>query len=335
MASASAPTVAIIGAGLMGRWHAAVAAREGARVVAVVDADLSRAQALAKRHGAAAFPSVDALLAGKAPQVAHVCTPMATHIACCRTLLAAGTHVLCEKPLAATAGEVATLLEAAAQHGRVICPVHQFAFQAGVQRALDRVAQVGPITRVAFTFNSAGGGGRDASALDGVVADIMPHAFSVLCRLLPGQDLSLLPWQTVRAAPGELAAIASAGGVTLSMVFSMSSRPTEAGAVVVGQGGSAHIDFFHGFAYLLGGEVSRLRKVLHPFSRATRQWLAAAANLAQRALRREAAYPGLRPLVAGFYRAAAGAGPAPLSAEEILATYRARDALLRHAAARA
>lgn len=332
VATAAAPAAAIIGAGLMGRWHAAVALREGARIVGVVDADVARAQALAARHGAAAFGSVEAMLSSIRPRVAHVCTPMDTHLACCLALLEAGIDVLCEKPLAATVSEIESLLGVAARRGRIVCPVHQFAMQDGVRIVGDRLGELGPITRVAFTFSSAGGGQRKGSALDEVVADIMPHAFSVLCRLLPTLDLAALRWQAVRAAAGELCAMAATDGLTVSMVFSMSSRPTEAAAMVVGQRGSAHIDFFHGFAYLLGGEVSRTRKLLQPFTLATRQWLAAGSNLARRAWRREAAYPGLRPLVAGFYRAAAAAAPAPLTAAEIVTTYRARDALLRCAA---
>lgn len=328
-ATAARPAAAIIGAGLMGGWHASVASQVGARIVAVVDADTGRAQGLAARYGAAAFPSVEAMLASVRPQVAHVCTPMATHVECCRALLAAGADVLCEKPLAAAAADVESLLETAARDSRMVCPVHQFVMQAGVQIVCARLDDIGPIRRVEFSFSSAGGGQRQGQELDAVVADIMPHAFSVLCRLLPGQDPAALAWQAVRAAPGELWAIAAADGVTVSLVFSMSSRPTEAAAVVVGQRGTAHIDFFHGFAYLLDGEVSRTRKVLHPFTLATRHWTAAAANLAQRAWRREAAYPGLRPLVAAFYRAAASRGPAPFSTAEIVNTYRARDALLR------
>ena len=313
----------------MGRWHAAVASREGAQIVGVVDADLSRAKSLAARYGASAFSSVGAMLASVRPQVAHVCTPMATHLECCRALLAAGSDVLCEKPLAAAASDVEELLETAAQGGRMVCPVHQFVMQAGVQHVCSRRDELGPITRVEFTFSSAGGGQRQGQELDAVVADIMPHAFSVLCRLLPTLDLAALAWQAVHAAPGELSAIAAANGITLSLVFSMSSRPTEAGLRVVGQRGSAQIDFFHGFAYFVDGEVSRRRKLLHPFTQATRHWTAAASNLAQRAWRRESAYPGLRTLVAAFYRAAASRGPAPLSMGEIVSTYRARDALLR------
>lgn len=331
------PVAVIIGAGLMGHWHAAVAARAGARILAVVDTDLARAQALASRYRAAAFTNLRAMQAAwptttqstVPPLVAHVCTPMHTHVAYCSELLAAGMHVLCEKPLAATAAEVEALLATAARHGRLLCPVHQFAFQAGVQRVKDGIARLGPITRVTFSFQSAGGGQRAGAALDEVVADIMPHAFSVLSRLWPAQDLAAMNWQTVRAAPGELAATTSAGDATVSMVFSLSSRPTEACLVLAGRQGSAHIDFFHGYAYWRGGEVSRRRKVLQPFASAMRTWLAASTNLAQRAWQREVAYPGLRNLVADFYGAVLAGHGAPLMAAEIVATYRARDELLR------
>lgn len=325
------PEVAIVGAGLMGRWHASVARREGARIVGVVDADRARARRLAAACGAPDFATVEAMLGSVRPTVSHVCTPLASHVDYCRLLLSGGSHVLCEKPLATAADEVESLLEAARRAARVVCPVHQFVMQDGVRLVIARLAELGPLTRVEFTFSSAGGGGRQGPALDDVVADIVPHAFSVLCRLLRLQQEAELRWQAVRPAAGELCALTAVDGVVVSLAVSMSSRPTEAAAVVVGQRGSAFIDFFHGFGYLVDGKVSRTRKVLHPFMLASRHGWAAVSNLTKRAWRGEAAYPGLRSLVAGFYRASASGVQGPLSSDEIVETYRARDALLRRA----
>ena len=42
----------VVGAGLMGGWHADAAVRSGGRVGAVVDRDLARAQSLAARYSA-------------------------------------------------------------------------------------------------------------------------------------------------------------------------------------------------------------------------------------------------------------------------------------------
>ena len=326
------PTVAIVGAGLMGRWHAATARRLGARIVAVVDADLPRAQALATQFGTRAFGGLDDMQRQVQPAIAHVCTPLTTHFAFSQRLLDSGCDVLCEKPLAGCVEEVQCLLDSAARAGRMVCPVHQFALQPGVCKVVRRIGELGSVSHVGFTFCSAGGERRPSAALDEVVADIVPHAFSVLARLLPGHDFAATTWAGVRTAPGELAVVTAAGGTSVSLLFSLSARPTEASAVVAGSRGTACVDFYHGFATLAGGEVSRLHKVTRPFRAAADQFAAAALNLASRALRNEPAYPGLRALVAAFYRAQAGDRRSPFAAGEILATYRARDALLRSAA---
>ena len=63
--SARRPEVAILGAGLMGQWHARYATAEGARVVAVIDPDEARAQALARDLAATrVFRTLDGLPGG-------------------------------------------------------------------------------------------------------------------------------------------------------------------------------------------------------------------------------------------------------------------------------
>src|SRR5689334_10614548 len=96
--------VAIVGAGLMGRWHAFSAARAGGSIVAVVDPNQARARRLASRSRAArAFSTLDGAL--ERADVVHVCTPTAAHVAVIAQALDARRHVLVEKPLAPTVAE--------------------------------------------------------------------------------------------------------------------------------------------------------------------------------------------------------------------------------------
>ena len=320
---------AIIGAGLMGRWHASSVRRQKGRIVAVVDPDLDRAQALARRFGATVFPSIDAMLARQTPRAAHICTPAHSHANQIEQLLAAGCHILCEKPLAASAAEVARLLDAAGAANRVVCPVHQFAMQRGVREVAGRIDELGEISRVVFTFCSAGGEHLPPSALDGIVLDIAPHAFSVLAHLFPLRDLGSVDWRALHPAAGEVVATGALGQTAITLAFSMASRPTEASATIAGARGSAAIDFFHGFAYFSKGTVSRLHKATRPLIDSAAHFATAARNLASRAMRKEFAYPGLDALVSAFHQSIASGGPPPFSAAETLATYRARDALAR------
>jgi hypothetical protein len=96
---------------------------------------------------------------------------------------------------------------------------------------------------------------------------------------------------------------------------------------LVGTHGTVLLDLYHGFAATEPGAVSRTRKVLHPFDESMRRIAAAGANLTRRAVRREPAYPGLRPLVAAFHAAVRG-GPVPIESETMLRQAQARDRLI-------
>lgn len=89
--------VAIVGAGWLGGVHAAAVVAAGDRIVAVVDPDRSRADALASRYGAATHPSVDHALAQDF-DAAVVASPSVQHLADAVSLLRAGRDALVEKP---------------------------------------------------------------------------------------------------------------------------------------------------------------------------------------------------------------------------------------------
>jgi predicted dehydrogenase len=86
-------------------------------VTAIASRDLARARAAASRLGIAkAYGSYDELLAD--PDIDAVYNPLPNHLHVPWTLkaLAAGKHVLCEKPIALTTAEAQTLLDAAREH---------------------------------------------------------------------------------------------------------------------------------------------------------------------------------------------------------------------------
>ncbi|MBY0334741.1 MAG: Gfo/Idh/MocA family oxidoreductase [Acetobacteraceae bacterium] len=323
------PRVAILGAGLMGRWHAHAAQRAGARVALVADPDPARAEALARRHpGATAVRDAAAALRPGLVDAAHVCSPLDTHAPLARAAVEAGIHALVEKPLTAGAAETRALLDAARRAGVVLCPVHQVAFQDGVARAATALGRLGAVSRITFDICSAGGQGRSGAALDEVVADILPHPLSVLLRLWPDARLEAAAWHVHHPGPGELLLSGGHAGALLTIAISTSARPTRFAMEAQCREGAVRLDFFHGFAVVLDGRTSRLRKATRPFADAGRTAAAAAANLARRGLSREPAYPGLRNLVQRFYAAARAGAPPPIRDADIIATAAARDDIL-------
>ncbi|WP_284253665.1 Gfo/Idh/MocA family protein [Pseudolysinimonas kribbensis] len=102
--------VGIVGVGGIAVSHmAALRATDVARLVAVTDLDRARAGEVARQEGVIAAADVAALLADPAVEAVIVCTPNLTHEQLGRQVLAAGRHLLMEKPLAMT-GEGARAL---------------------------------------------------------------------------------------------------------------------------------------------------------------------------------------------------------------------------------
>ncbi|MFW5799096.1 MAG: Gfo/Idh/MocA family protein [Planctomycetota bacterium] len=106
--------VAVIGAGGIGIVHTeCVDACPGAELVAVVDADLERAQALAERFDCVAYGSDEQLLAEADVEAVTIATPHYYHTPIACRCLDAGKHVLTEKPIAVHVNDARKMAAAA------------------------------------------------------------------------------------------------------------------------------------------------------------------------------------------------------------------------------
>ncbi|MBX3028738.1 MAG: Gfo/Idh/MocA family oxidoreductase [Chloroflexi bacterium] len=115
---------AVIGSGFIGTVHVEALRRLGVTVHGILGASADRADAAARRLGVPkAYPDLDALLADPAVDVVHVTSPNRLHFPQVRAIIAAGRHVVCEKPLAVTSEESAELVALAAHTDR-ICAVN-------------------------------------------------------------------------------------------------------------------------------------------------------------------------------------------------------------------
>ena len=317
--------VAIVGAGLMGRWHADAIARAGGRVVAVVDVQIEQARRLA--GVGEGFRSLDDLDSRMSLDVVHICTPLATHVELAEQALMLGANVVVEKPLAADAESTAALLAVAMERRLLVVPVHQFVFQRGVRRLLSGRDRFGTLVRCVFEAATAGAG-RMGLDPDDLVADILPHPLALFSRLTES-GLAEAEWVVLRPTSGELRALTDVAGTTFEIVISTRGRPTRATLDVLGTTASAHADLFHGFAVIEPGSATRARKLARPFALAGATLGRASANLAQRGLSREVAYPGLRELVRSTHEAIAAGKPSPIDEREIIGVAAARDAILK------
>ena len=328
MSDHGGPRAAIIGAGLMGRWHAHAVRRLGGRVTVIVDPNDAAREALGRRHPEARLAAeLDPPLVARHANAAHVCTPLSTHAAVVRGVVEAGLHALVEKPFAENAETTADLLALADARGVIVCPVHQFVFQDGVQRIVDWMPKLGRICRVDFSTCTAGATGEDRASLDELVAEILPHPLALVSSLLDA-PLVAKRWHVVYPTPGELRTVTTIGDAVVTVAISAHGRPTENVLRVVGTAGSATADLFHGFAVRHTGVVSRRAKIAQPLIIAGLTLGGASLNLGRRAVLREPAYPGLRELVRRFYSATRGERLTPISPASIVDIACARDRVL-------
>ena len=115
----------IIGSGMMGPIHTEALRRLG-YVEVVALAELNEAQARAKCEALEiprAYGDYRALIADPDVQVVHNCTPNAMHFEISKAILAAGKHVVSEKPLARNLKESSQLVELAQKAG-VVNAIH-------------------------------------------------------------------------------------------------------------------------------------------------------------------------------------------------------------------
>jgi UDP-N-acetyl-2-amino-2-deoxyglucuronate dehydrogenase len=129
--------IAVIGTGSIAEAHLYSYQREeeSAKLVAVVDVDENRARAAAGRYGVTdVFKDYRDVLARDDVDAVSICAPPFPHVQMSVDALAAGKHVLCEKPVAPTLAELDRVAEAERASGKVFSGVFQLRFGKGAQQ---------------------------------------------------------------------------------------------------------------------------------------------------------------------------------------------------------
>jgi predicted dehydrogenase len=159
-----------------------------------------RHQALRLIPNVRVYDDLELMLDGERLDFVDVASPPAWHAATAMTALAAGAHVLVEKPLCLAADEFESLCAAAANHGRVLMCVHNWKHAATYRLAHDlvRMGQLGEIRYVALdrlrtapAGIGTGASGRwrlGAASGGGILVDHGWHAFYLMRWLMSGSD---------------------------------------------------------------------------------------------------------------------------------------------------
>jgi len=148
--------VAIAGVGFIGAVHARSARLAGARLVGVSASSPERAAVVAAELGAErAFASSEELVASPDVDVVHICTPNHLHAPFAEAALAAGKHVVCEKPLAVDAARAQAAADAAGTApGQLAAVPFVYRYYPTVREARERVrtGATGPLRLIHGTY---------------------------------------------------------------------------------------------------------------------------------------------------------------------------------------
>jgi predicted dehydrogenase len=203
--------IGLVGAGRFAAFCVeAFESLSGARVVAVMDVDRTRAEAIAP-PGAATYDDLEPLLDDPAVDIVHVGTPPYLHGPITQRAAEGGKHVFVEKPLATTLDGARAALAAAER--------------AGVRVSIDYVLRQHPLNRLALELTRSGAlGALQHFALENFAsADSLPpdhwfwdpemsggihvehgvHFFD-LCLVLAGRDADEVSGAAARRADGRV-----------------------------------------------------------------------------------------------------------------------------------
>ena len=218
----------------------AIRAQPGGEVAGVLSADPDRAAAYAERHGIdRAYSSLEVMLADPRIETVYISTTNEKHRPEALAALAAGKHVLCEKPLALTVADAAEMARASDAAGLVFATNHHLR-NAGSHRAIRDLVRSGRIgaVRAVRVFHAIrlpehlrGWRLNRPDAGGGVILDITVHDADTV-RFHLGED------------PAEVVAMAATSGMGRGVEDSaMSVWTMPSGALV-----QSHEGFTLGFA---------------------------------------------------------------------------------------
>lgn len=129
MADGANTRVGLVGCGFMGHMHGQVYhALDKVDLVSACDLDQTKAEEVAHPHGGNATTDFQALLADPTIGVIDICLPTFLHEEYTVAGLAAGKHVVCEKPMALSSTSAQRMLDARDASGKTLMIAHCIRF---------------------------------------------------------------------------------------------------------------------------------------------------------------------------------------------------------------
>ena len=192
--------VGVVGAGYWGSRHVRVLrSTTGVAAVIGVDPRFSRIDDGHQQidHGIAAYADIEEAL----PHVdaVIVATPPTSHALLGQKAIAAGKHVLIEKPLATTTDAARSLVDAADDAGVVLMPGHTFEHNAAVHKLRDLV-RGGELGRLFYLDCARLNLGLYQTDVN-VILDLAPHDISISNFVLGSRPTTVTAWGSRHVHP--------------------------------------------------------------------------------------------------------------------------------------
>ena len=174
-----------------------------AKLVGLWNRTRARGLERARQLGCRFFDTAEELAGMPEIDAVFVLTNLETHLHYARMAFAAGKHVLCEKPVAASTAEVEEIQREAARAGRLCTPGHNMIYEESIARTrrLLTEGKLGRLVSVYVLYNIWHSEER-ASTLPGIVRQILTHNSYCLIHLAgaPEAPLGLLRFPALQGA---------------------------------------------------------------------------------------------------------------------------------------
>jgi predicted dehydrogenase len=337
---------AVIGCGAIAYDHLPfLAASPRARLVAVCDRSAALSTAAAERFGAeGSFVDVSLMVSEAKPDIVHVLTPPHTHYGLVSQILAAGAHVICEKPMTGTERETAELLNLAAAAGVVLQESRNLLFNDSIMTLQSMIAD-GRLGRVvecevllSFDFLSGPFGDTNLSGPavqlpGGAAQDFIPHlAYLFLC--LGGIDKADGVRGTMANRSGNprvgfdyLDALLQAGDVRGRLRIATDTAPSAFKVIVRGSVATVETDLYNPCMVFEGSPNVGKRAPLGQIVSGVGLIRAGLSGLKKKIMQHGTMH-GMPRMLDAIYTAIGQGAPPPFAPEEILASARLTDQLI-------
>lgn len=338
--------IGIVGCGKIADGHVEEIQKmpELASVVGVCDREPIMAEQIAMRYGLGYHThDLEKLLAEQKPDVLHITTPPASHLALAKLAMDAGAHVYVEKPMTLSFADTKALLDYADAAKKKVTIGYTYLFDppAREMRALLEDAVLGDVVHVEsfYGYNLAGAYGSAILAdpnhwvlgLPGQLAhNNIDHLLNKALEFLDGGEPKVTAHGYVRRDArfgdardemiDELRLMIDGGKTTIYGTFSSHIRPVGHFARVYGTKNSAHVDYVARTVTLesSGSLPSAIGRLVPAFEMASRFAKAGARNVMKFARSDFHFFSGLNYLFRAFYRSILHGEPLPISHRDIL-----------------